>query len=207
MSNYFKGIFLLFIISLFSFQDTYACHALALANINQQVPGPTSIFVNAASTSPTCGCGVYWLDVEVRCMNEAFDGVPFNPTLYLGLNTYPYFQSATMLKPSCVLQNYPGVTIPFAGLCPGLTYQYRMRENNNGNAGPWCAPQTFTVPGATQPLVAAAAASNTTICAGDCVNLTSVVAQGCSLAATYTWDNGIGVIQNPTNICPAATTT
>ena len=207
MSNYFKGIFLLFIITLFSFQNTYACHALALTNILQEVITPTQITVNAASTSPTCGCGVYWLDVEVRCLNEAFDGVPFDPTTWLGLNTYPYFQSATMLKPSCVLQNYPGVVIPFAGLCPGLTYQYRMRENNNGNAGPWCAAQNFTVPGATQPLTASAAASNTTICAGDCINLTSAVTQGCSLAATYTWDNGIGAIQNPTNICPAATTT
>ncbi|MBL4593851.1 MAG: PKD domain-containing protein, partial [Flavobacteriales bacterium] len=207
MKNYLKSILLFSFIYLFSIQNTYACHALALANINQQVIGPTSVFVNAASTAPTCGCGVYWLDVEVRCLNEAFDGVPFNPANWLGLNTYPYFQSATMLKAACVLQNYPGVTIPFAGLCPGLTYQYRMRENNNGNAGPWSAAQTFTVPGAVQPLVAAAATSNAIICAGDCINLTSVVAQGCSLSATYTWDNGIGAVQNPTNICPAVTTT
>jgi gliding motility-associated-like protein len=207
MKSYFKGFLLLFIISVFSIQNSYACHALALANINQQVVGPTSIFVNAASTAPTCGCGVYWLDVEVRCLNEAFDGVPFDPTVYLGLNTYPYFQSATMLKPACILQNYPGVNIPFATLCPGLTYQYRMRENNNGNAGPWSVAQNFTVPGATLPLVAAASASNTTICAGDCVNLSSLVAQGCSLSATYTWDNGIGAVQNPAGICPAVTTT
>ncbi len=183
-----------------------ACHAIALVNFTQQTIGATSIFVNAASDSPTCGCDVYWLDCEVRCLNEPFDAAPFAPGFHGPLATYPYFQSADMTKNNCVVQNYPGITIPFANLCPGMTYQYRMRENHHGQVGPWCAVQTFTVPGATQPIVAGANASQTTICAGDCVNLTSSVVQGCGLAAAYNWDNGLGAGQNQ-NVCPNVTTT
>ena len=56
-----------------------ACHAIALVNFNQPVINANDIFVNAASDSPTCGCAPYWLDCEVRCLNEAFDAAPFNP--------------------------------------------------------------------------------------------------------------------------------
>lgn len=202
-----KLALLLAFFSLIITQKAEACHAIALVNINQQNLIAGGIQVTAASDSPTCGCDEYWLDVEVRCMNEPFDGAPFAPGFHGPLATYPYFQSAQMLKPNCAVVNYPWVTIPYTSLCPGMTYQYRMRENHNGQVGPWSAAQTFVVPGATQPLVAAAGASQTVICAGACVNLTSSVAQGCELAATYTWDNGIGVVQNPTNICPPATTT
>jgi gliding motility-associated-like protein len=188
-------------------QDTSACHAIALVNFTQQNPVAGGIQVTAASDSPTCGCDVYWLDVEVRCLNEAFDAAPFSPGFHGPLATYPYFQSAQMNKPNCVVQNYPMVTIPYATLCPGMTYQYRMRENHNGQVGPWCAAQTFTVPGATQPIVASANATQTVICAGDCINLSSSVVQGCALADTYQWDNGLGTNPNVNNVCPAVTTT
>ncbi len=203
-----KLILLLFIGLLSAFvgnNEAKACHALALINPQQNL-GATNVQVTASSTAPTCGCGVYWLDVEVRCMNEPFDGAPFDPTTWFGLNTYPYFQSATMLKPNCAVQQYPWVTIPFAGLCPGMTYQYRMRENNNGNAGPWSTPQTFVVPGTTLPLIVDATSPNINICAGQCTDLNSSVIQGCGLAATYTWDNGAGTGAN-VNVCPAVTTT
>ncbi len=191
----------------FSVEKTYACHAIALVNINQQNLVPGGIQVRAASDQPTCGCDEYWLDIEVRCLNEAFDGAPFAPGFHGPLATYPYFQSAQFLKPNCAVVDYPWVTIPYAALCPGQTYQYRMRENHNGAVGPWTATQNFVVPGVVQPLVAAATATQTVICAGDCIDLAATVAQGCQLAATYTWDNGLGVGQNKTGICPAATTT
>lgn len=183
-----------------------ACHAIALVNFNQQTINANSITVNAASNSPTCGCAPYWLDLEVRCLNEPFDAAPFAPGFHGPLATYPYFQSAQMNKPNCVVQNYPGINIPFANLCPGMTYQYRMRENHHGQVGPWTPAQTFTVPGATQPIVAGATATQTTICAGDCVNLSASVVQGCGLAAAYNWDNGLGAGQNQT-VCPTVTTT
>ena len=201
---------LLLLLSVFSFllisQESKACHAIALVNYNQQtINGTTSITVNAASNSPTCGCATYWLDVEVRCLNEAFDGAPFNPGFHGPLNTYPYFQSAQMNKNSCVVQNYPGVTIPFANLCPGMTYQYRMRENHHGQVGPWCPSQTFTVPGATAPIVAGITPSQTVICAGDCVTLDANVVSGCGLAASYSWAHGPTTQQ--VTVCPNVTTT
>ncbi|MCB0403002.1 MAG: gliding motility-associated C-terminal domain-containing protein [Flavobacteriales bacterium] len=177
-----------------------------MINVNQQQPYAGGIQVRAASDPVTCGCAVYWLDVEVRCMNEPFNGSAFAPGFFGPLNAYPFFQSAQMNKPNCTAQDYSWVSIPFAGLCPGLTYQYRMRENHNGSVGPWCATQTFTVPGSTPPLQVTASASQTTICAGDCVSLTSTITNGCGLADTYSWSNG-PTTQNQASVCPAVTTT
>jgi len=181
-----------------------ACHALAVINYNLTVVAG-AVQVNASSTNPTCGCDVYWLDVEIRCVGEAFDAGPFDPTQYLSLSNYPYFQSATMLKPQCQVQAYPTTTIPYANLCPGTQYQVRVRENNNGNGGPWSNALTFTVPGALAPLVGTVNAANVNLCIGDCTNLTASVIGGCDLASTYSWNTG----QNtPTiNVCPTVTTT
>ena len=199
-------VFLLTVLGTLGFQeDTKACHAIALVNITQQNVSGTQIQVTAASDSPTCGCDVYWLDVEVRCLNEPFDGAPFSPGFHGPLSTYPYFQSAQMNKNSCVVQNYPWVTIPFANLCPGMTYQYRMRENHNGAVGPWCATQTFTVPGATAPIVAGINATTTNICSGQCATLDATVVSGCGLAAGYTWSTGATTQQ--ITVCPTVTTT
>ena len=200
-------ISLLLLIAALGFQkNTKACHAIALINFTQQNITGSQIQVTAASNSPTCGCSTYWLDVEVRCLNEAFDAAPFNPGFWGPLATYPYFQSAQMNKPSCVVQNYPWVTIPFARLCPGMTYQYRMRENHNGAVGPWTGAQTFVVPGNSSPLNVAASASLGTICAGDCVTLDATIVVGCGLAATSAWNNGAGTGAQVT-VCPVATTT
>ncbi|NQX97770.1 MAG: PKD domain-containing protein, partial [Flavobacteriales bacterium] len=209
MKRYYKylPLFLIVFSSLSIQLEAYACHAVALVNINQQNPVAGGIQITAASAAATCGCDEYWLDIEVRCLNVAFNGAPFAAGFHGPLAAYPFFQSTQMLKPACNVVNYPWTTIPYTSLCPGMTYQYRMRENHNGQVGPWCASQTFVVPGATQPLVAAANATGTVICLGDCVNLTSTVTQGCQLANTYTWDNGLGNVQNVNGVCPAVTTT
>lgn len=186
--------------------DTRACHAIALVNFNQQNPIPGAIQVTAASDMPTCGCALYWLDVEVRCMNDPWNAGPFNPGFWGPLNTYPYFQSGQMNKPNCVVQNYPWVTISYNGLCPGIQYKYRMRENHNGQVGPWTPDQYFTVPGVAAPLVGQVVANTTNICQGNCANLTASVTGGCNLATTYTWNNGLGTGPNKT-VCPAVTTT
>lgn len=204
-STLLRTLFLLGVLLTFNTQKAEACHAIALINFTQQTVNANSIFVNAASDSPTCGCDGYWLDLEVRCMNEAFDAAPFSPGFHGPLTTYPYFQSATMMKPNCTVQNYPGITIPFAGLCPGLTYQYRMRENHNGAVGPWTVAQTFTVPGTTQPLVVDISTTSTTICSGDCVTLDASVIQGCGLSDTWSWSTG--QTTEDIVVCPTATTT
>jgi gliding motility-associated-like protein len=202
-----KKLLQIIVASLFIFfaqSKAHACHALAVQNYNLTVVAG-AVEVDASSTQPTCGCGVYWLDVEIRCIGEAFDAGPFDPTQYLSLSNYPYFQSATMLKPQCNVQAYPTVTIPYGSLCPGIDYQVRVRENNNGNGGPWSNALTFTVPGTIDPLVANVNASNVNLCIGDCTNITASVIGGCGLAPLYSWNTGQ---TTPTiNVCPAVTTT
>jgi len=177
------------ILSFVSIQESKACHAIALVNFSVTT-NAGSATVNASSDSPTCGCDVYWLDVEVRCIGEAFDAAPFNPGFWGPLDSYPYFQSMWMDKDDCVVQPYPAVNIPFTGLCPGVTYQVRARENHHGEVGPWTASQTFTVPGTLAPLECEVQTSSTTICEGDCVDLDAVIIGGCGLAASYAWDLG-----------------
>ena len=195
---------LLILITSFMSTNTHACHALAVQDYNLTVTG-AGVQVDASSTSPTCGCDEYWLDVEVRCIGEPFNAGPFDPTQYLSLSNYPYFQSATMLKPDCQVQAYPTVTVPFGGLCPGIDYQVRVRENNNGNGGPWSAALTFTVPGTIDPLVGQVTSGNVNLCLGDCTTLDASVTGGCDLAPLYSWSTG--ETTPSINVCPAATTT
>ena len=182
--------FTLVLMTVFSTKEVNACHAIALVNFTQQTFSPTGITVDAASDSPTCGCAVYWLDVEVRCIGEAFNASAFAPGFWGPLGTYPFYQSAQMLKPSCIVQNYGGVFIPYAGLCPGNTYQYRMRENHNGSVGPWCPTQTFVAPGALPTFTATVNASANNICAGSCSTITATPTGGCLIAVVYTWSTG-----------------
>lgn len=181
-----------------------ACHALAVQDYVLNVVG-NGVEVDASSTSPTCGCGDFWLDVEIRCLGEPFDAAPFDPTQYLSLSNYPYFQSATMLKPNCVVQAYPTVTIPFNNLCPGIDYQVRVRENNNGNGGPWSNALTFTVPGNIDPLIGEVNSNNVNLCVGDCTTLDAEVTGGCGLAPIYEWSTG--ETTPSINVCPTQTTT
>lgn len=201
-----KNIILSFFVlaSVFFANDLRACHAIALVNFSVTT-NANSATVNASSNSPTCGCANYWLDVEVRCIGEPFDAAPFNPGFWGPLNSYPYFQSAQMPKNNCVVQPYPPVTIPFSGLCAGVQYQVRARENHNGQIGPWTSPQTFVVPGVVVPLVASVSTSSTTICVGDCVSLSTVITGGCSLSLNYNWSTGSSA--SSINVCPTVTTT
>ncbi len=197
--------FTLVLMTVFSTKEVNACHAIALVNFTQQTFSPTGITVDAASDSPTCGCAVYWLDVEVRCIGEAFNASAFAPGFWGPLGTYPFYQSAQMLKPSCIVQNYGGVFIPYAGLCPGNTYQYRMRENHNGSVGPWCPTQTFVAPGALPTFTATVNASANNICAGSCSTITATPTGGCLIAVVYTWSTG--ATTPSITVCPAVTTT
>lgn len=196
---------MMLLISTIAANEAEACHAIALVNYTQQNATATYIQLRAASNSPTCGCAPYWLDLEVRCMNDPFDGAPFSPGYWGPLTTYPYFQSTKMTKNSCVVQNYPWVTVPFAGLCPGVTYQYRMRENHHGQVGPWTPAMTFTVPGASVNLTGNITASTTNICQGQCATLTANVIQGCQLALSYSWSPG-GQTTKSITVCPSTTT-
>jgi gliding motility-associated-like protein len=203
-----KELFIFGLIALLTFgfsNNAAACHAMAIVNFQvTQVAG--GININGSSNAQTCGCtNIYWMDIEVRCVGEPFDGAPFNPGFWGPLANYPYYQSAQMNKPGCQLVPYQTTFIPYGTMCPGINYQVRVRENHNGTIGPWSAPIPFTVPGTIDPLVGSITASQTNICQGDCVTLDANVIGGCDLAAIYTWSTGSN---NPSiNVCPAVTTT
>lgn len=197
--------------ALFNVSHTLGCHAIALVNPQQQfVSG--GIQVTASSDSPTCGCSAYWLDVEVRCLSSSdpFTGGPLQPGVWVPYNSYPFFQSQQMQKPNCVVQQYPWVTIPFSGLCPGGTYKYRMRENHNGQVGPWTATFTFTVPGTQANIQVTAGAANTNLCVGQSTTLSSSIIGGCSNNPAISWSPSTGLssstVANPT-ATPSTTTT
>src|SRR6266851_4016801 len=132
---------LFFLILSFVFQQqAKACHAIALVNVSITVTG-SGVNCDASSDSPTCGCGNYWLDVEVQCNGCPFTGAcvstnAWGPFVVSGTGCYG---SSQMAKPNCVVQAYPVVFVPFAGLCPGVTYKLQMREHH-GTATPPVGP-------------------------------------------------------------------
>jgi gliding motility-associated-like protein len=202
----------LLLLSFFAFilgSNSYkACHALALVNPSITVTA-NGVQVNASSDPATCGAGcsnsAYWLDIEVRCVNESFNGAPFNPGFYGPLTTYPFFQSGQMQKPNCVLQAYPTSLIPFGALCPGVDYQIRFRENHNSQVGAWTSAFVFTAPGVTSPLTGFLDAVNDTVCEGECTILSAGVSGGCGLAMSYLWSTGSTNAQ--INVCPTQDST
>jgi len=139
---------LLVFISFFAAKKSYACHPLPLVNFNQiqYIPG-IGLQIRAASDSPTCGCAAYWLDMEIRCDSNIMNGNGLFAGVWDSIHCFPFYQSDQMLKPSCVVQDYPWVTVPDSILCPGRTYQYRLRENHNFSVGPWTPIMSYTMPG------------------------------------------------------------
>lgn len=194
---------LLLILFILSYKVSDACHALALLNHQtQSVPG--GLMVTAASDPATCGCSTYWIDTEVWCTaigaappaNQPFP--PAGSGNYVALNGPYFYTSAEMQKPNCVTQTYPWTTISFAGLCPGITYNYRMREHHNSLLGPWSATFTFTVPG-TPPAFSISPSGNPGIvCQGGSSQLQANFSGtgGCS-NFSYTWSPATGLTKPP----------
>lgn len=204
-----------------------ACHGLALVNYNFVV-GATGVTVNGSSNSATCGCGPYWMQVEINCTSGGITGLPpaaVQTTLanwngpgttynvhpwYNSLLNVPNYTKANNWPDQCVVEPYNPVFIPFANLCPGQTYFFRSREWLGGNAsvpnGPWSAMNTFTVPGVFVPLSATVSASATSICPGQCVTLSATNVQGSCGTPSYTWNPG-GATTSTVSVCPSTTTT
>jgi len=209
MTNLKRALLLLSFFSFILVTNSYkACHALALVNPSITVTA-NGVQVDASSDPATCGAGcsnsAYWLDIEVRCVNENFNGAPFNPGFYGPLTTYPFFQSAQMQKPNCILQAYPTTLIPFTSLCPGVDYQIRFRENHNSQVGPWTTSFVFTAPGSTSPISGFVNAVNDTVCEGECTILSAGVSGGCGLATTFLWSTGS--TNSQINVCPTEDST
>ena len=177
------------------------CHGMPLVNYNYVV-GATGVTINAMSNAATCGCGPYYLEVEMKCTNTLSGLVPY--CTGLGWNTYPWYRSLLNIPgysaPSwfdnCVLEPYIPIFIPFSSLCPGQVYYFRARENVcgalGGPPGLWTAINSFTVPGAPLPFAGSITTSTTTVCLGGSAVLTANPGGGCGTVApgtlnTYDW--------------------
>jgi len=177
------------------------CHGMPLVNYNYVV-GATGVTINASSNASTCGCGPYYLEVEMKCTNTLSGLVPY--CTGLGWNTYPWYRSLLNIPgygpPSwfdnCVLEPYTPIFIPFSSLCPGQVYYFRARENVcgalGGPPGLWTAINSFTVPGTPLAFTGSITTSTTTICSGGSVVLTANPGGGCGTVApgtlnTYDW--------------------
>lgn len=202
-----KALFVLMPLFVLFFTDSgQACHSLPVLNAGITVL-PNGIEVDADSDPATCASAScnnasYWLDIEVRCVGEPFNGSGINPGFYGPLFSAPYFQSAQMQKPNCVQESYPTTFIPFSSLCPG-NYELRIRENlaNGPGLAAWSQPFTFTVPGTPPALNGDVTAQSDTVCEGECTILSANVTGGCnSQAVDYLWSTGS--TNSQINVCP-----
>ncbi|MGL5889112.1 MAG: T9SS type A sorting domain-containing protein [Bacteroidia bacterium] len=192
-------------------QKAYACHALPLLNV-AVTSNSTQIIVNGASDPATCGCGPYYMEVEVSQLVNGFTGLaPANNSPLW--NTYPFYRDSLSVPDFCLVEPYFPVEIPFANLCAGGTYYLRVREHSTGlggNAGPWSVPISFVVPGNPPPpsaFVASITPGSALICGSGSVNLIGSATGTCNVTAiSFTWapasslssSTGVNVIATPT---------
>ena len=178
-----------------------SCHGMPLVNYNYVV-GPAGITINASSNASTCGCGPYYLEVEMRCTSPLPGLVPYCSGT--GWNTYPFYRSLLNIPgygpPSwtdnCVLEPYTPIFIPFSSLCPGQVYYFRARENVcgalGGPPGAWTATNSFTVPGSPSLFTGSINTTTNTICLGGFATISASGSGGCSttpigVSNTYDW--------------------
>jgi gliding motility-associated-like protein len=182
--------------------EAFACHGVALVNYSVTNTG-SSITVNGSSDPATCGCGPYYMEVELACFSSAnFTGNA--PACTAGTwGTYPWYHSllnvpnytaAAGWPDNCATEPYNTVTIPFSGLCSGTTYVLRSRERVcAGTNGPWSSTYTFTTPGTPPAYNITTNAAPSTICSGQQSVLTCTIngAGGCGSGnPTITWNPG-----------------
>jgi gliding motility-associated-like protein len=193
---------------LFSFTpEAKACHGLPILNLTQTV-NPTNVTITGDSDPATCGCGPYYMQVELACNTSSFTNAP---PVYTSPSwgTYPWFQSIlnAPLADACALEPYTPLVIPFSQLCPGTTYYYRVREFvATGTTAAWSTTvYSFTTPGQSPQLTAQVAnSSQYTVCVGAQVQLNAAVTGGCSGGYLYTWTPASG-LNNPNIANPVAT--
>jgi len=194
-----------------------ACHGVLIVSPSGTT-SPTNIVINGGSDPATCGCGPYWMEVELTCNPAGFTGTPPAPSSPLW-GTQPWYHS-TLNPPgaeNCILEPYFPITIPFSQLCPGTQYYWRVREfvEGSNSAGGWSGTFTFTTPGLPPAAVLVATSDLLSSgnpqysgCPGDIFQLEANVTGGCPGATVnYTWTPATGLsnpnIANP--VCTLAT--
>lgn len=217
-------VFFIAVIALFiGVKSANACHGIALVSLVTNNTG-TSMTLDGMSDTPTCGCGPYYVEVEVTCQ-PTFAGTP--PTCAdPSWNTpgQPYYHSilnipgysAPSWTDQCALEPYTQLVIPFADLCPGTLYHWRYRETPcTGTPSPWFALADFTTPGVPPASILVATSELLSTgnpqysgCPGALFQLDATVSGGCP-GATYAfqWSPSTGLsnpnIQNP--VCTLGT--
>lgn len=150
----------------FKSNNVLACHGMPLVGYSFTV-GATGVTVKANSDASTCGCGPYWLQVEVSC-SPAFSGVMptcltntlmnWNKANGTSYTSYPFYNALLNVSgytnpawtDNCVVEPYNNVFIPFGHFCPGSTMFFRAREVVGGSGpgfGAWTPVNSFVVPG------------------------------------------------------------
>lgn len=198
----------------------HACHGIALVGIVETNTG-SAMTLNGNSDSPTCGCGPYYVEVEVTCQ-PTFAGAPpacgdpswntvGQPYYHAILNIPGY--AAPSWTDQCAIEPYSTLTVPFANLCPGTLYHWRYRENPcTGTPSGWFNLTDFTTPGS--PPASILIATSTLLssgnpqysgCPGDLFQLNASVTGGCP-GATYNfaWSPATG-LNNATIANPVCT--
>lgn len=173
-----------------------ACHGLALIGVSYTA-NSTGITINASSDAASCGCGPYYMEVQVNNVTYPFSATaPAASSSAWG--TMPWFHSllnvagytaANGWPDNCVIEPYTAITINYSALCPYASYTIRVREHVDGSMsdGPWSAPYTFTTPGAAPAVYVTASASNLSVCDSAMVTLNAVGSGGCTGPYTYSW--------------------
>ncbi|CAN5913662.1 hypothetical protein BH11BAC7_BH11BAC7_08790 [soil metagenome] len=196
--------------------EVFACHGVALVGYSVTNSG-SSVTVNGSSDPATCGCGPYYLEVQLACFSASnFTGTA--PACSAATwNTYPWYHAllnvpnytAPSWPDNCVLEPYNPVTITFASLCPGTVYVLRSREQVcSGSAGPWSTTYTFTTPGTPPNFFLTATATPPVICTGQQSTLNAVLngTGGCGTGIPiFTWMPG-NLIGQTVTVSPTVTT-
>ena len=141
----------------------------------------------------------YTTHIELRCASGNFTGTYTNQTQQICKGSGSgAFDSWNTPEP------YPTVQIDISQYCPGTELMFRARENGPDGWGPITATYYITVPGAMDDLTAIAGGTPTSICPGECVDLTGTAENECG-NLSYAWSNGDNS-QN-TTVCPTESTT
>lgn len=212
-----KTILFTILVALFSVHKAYACHGLPLMSVTA-TPSSTDITINANSDPATCGCGPYYIEVEVVPLSAAFTG---NPPAYTSgsWGSAPWFHSLLDVPgygpptwaDNCVVEPYTPLVIPFSALCSGITYKWRIRENaaGGGSPSPWSTQQTFTTPGSPASTTLSPSASPSIICYGSSSFL-DAFGSTCPGAGTFSWSPSASLSSpsaSTTMASPTVTTT
>ncbi len=212
--GFIKAIFIATVVLFAGVKSANACHGVTIVSPSQTV-NPADVTINGFSDAATCGCGPYWMEVEVTCDPNGFTGASPVPSSPLW-GTAPWYHS--LLNPpapeNCVVEPYFPIVIPFNQLCPGTQYYWRVRElvENPTSPGPWSASFTFTTPGLPPSAILSTTSELLSTgnpqysgCPGDLFQFDASVSGGCPGATfTYSWTPTVG-LSNPNIANPICT--